>query len=312
MKGDIVYRVYGVHRGRDKDVYFAAYRTLAEAQARIEKLNQPSGVPGWPEKYHDRGFVIRETRVETDFEVPPLPKPRDRFYVRATPKSMGPGRWDYAIVEIFRRGQDNSPIFTFERSYSMLQTFEPFRQAGRDYALVSRDYTKTAVVDLATGKFVAEDSDQYYDKERTRSGAGFCPVGFYVPDWWDLHDASLIPGCEYWDKDKEWPTGEFGFVWGCHWGDDSSWKVQMLDLSRIRDGVLVRDDRFGYVELSTEGYESPVFQPALQRTPTRPPPFIRLWRDNGEVEVIFAVEMAFDLRTGRLDPDVRERLTEKP
>ena len=31
MKGDIVYRVYGVHRGRDKDVYFAAYRTIAEA-----------------------------------------------------------------------------------------------------------------------------------------------------------------------------------------------------------------------------------------------------------------------------------------
>lgn len=32
----------------------------------------------------------------------------------------------------------------------------------------------------------------------------------------------------------ELPKGDFGFVWGCIWGDDSSWKVQYLDLSRIR------------------------------------------------------------------------------
>ena len=33
------------------------------------------------------------------------------------------------------------------------------------------------------------------------------------------------------------------------WGDDNSWKVQYLDLSRAADGILERDDRFGYVEL---------------------------------------------------------------
>ncbi|HXV17732.1 MAG TPA: hypothetical protein VD758_13185, partial [Gemmatimonadaceae bacterium] len=33
------------------------------------------------------------------------------------------------------------------------------------------------------------------------------------------------------------------------WGDDSSWKIQYLDLSQVRTGVLKRDDRFGYIRL---------------------------------------------------------------
>ncbi len=41
----------------------------------------------------------------------------------------------------------------------------------------------------------------------------------------------------------------WGFISGCHWGDDSSWKVQFLDLSRASEGILVRDQRFGYIEL---------------------------------------------------------------
>lgn len=41
---------------------------------------------------------------------------------------------------------------------------------------------------------------------------------------------------------------KFGFVAGCVWGDDSSWKIQHLDLSNPENGVK-RDDRFGYIEL---------------------------------------------------------------
>lgn len=41
----------------------------------------------------------------------------------------------------------------------------------------------------------------------------------------------------------------WGFVGGCVWGDDSSTKVQFLDLSRVAEGVIKRDDRFGYLEL---------------------------------------------------------------
>jgi hypothetical protein len=130
---------------------------------------------------------------------------------------------------------------------------------------------------------------------------GFCPVGFYVPDWWDLHDESIIPGSEYWNADYEWPSGEFGFVWGCVWGDDSSWKVQYLDLARIHSGVIRREERFGYVELATDGHRCPCLEPEAVAPPQRtdPPPFIRLERWEGKTNVTFAVEMRFDLATGQ-------------
>jgi hypothetical protein len=109
--------------------------------------------------------------------------------------------------------QGGRVVASYDRNYSMLQTFEPFRQGDRHYALVSRFYTGTTVLDLATGEIVAEEE---------HSGSGFCPVGFYVPDWWDMHDDTTLPGSMYWTADHEWPNGDFGFVWGCVWGDDSS------------------------------------------------------------------------------------------
>lgn len=296
MRGDIVYRVYGLHDGRDKDIFFGAFRTSAEAEAEIAKLlTREMHGRNWAEQYHNRGFVIREAVVETDFQVPPRPKPRDRFFVRGTPKENRPGTWASTVVEVFRRadsGREPEKVAEYERNYSLLQTFEPFRQRDREFALISRRYTGTAVLDLETGRVVAEEPD---------SSFGFCPVGFYVPDWWDVHDASIIPGSESWNADLEWPSGEFGFVWGCIWGDDSSWKVQHLDLSGARDGVIRRDERFGYVQLATIGHRSPCFEPdvAIPRLGSHPPPFIRVARWNGKTSVTFAVETKFDLASGR-------------
>jgi hypothetical protein len=96
----------------------------------------------------------------------------------------------------------------------------------------------------------------------------------------------------------ERPTGEFGFVWGCVWGDDSSWKVQCLDLRRIREGVISRDERFGYVEISAAGYRPPWLDVEAPR-PSAPPSFIRVSRYDGALRVSFAVEMEFDLASGK-------------
>ena len=41
----------------------------------------------------------------------------------------------------------------------------------------------------------------------------------------------------------------YGFVAGCYWGDDSSWKIQYLDLSQAHRGIVTRDERFGYIVL---------------------------------------------------------------
>src|SRR5262245_10694745 len=286
MRGDVVFRVYGVHEGRENDYFFGAYRTVAEAEAEIAKLRvREMDGRNWAEQYHNRGFVIREAVVQTDFETPPRPKPRDRYFVRSTRKAYGPGILPGSMVEVFRRagaGGEPEKVCEYERNYGLLHTFEPFRQGGREFALISPQYTGTSVLDLATGRVIAEEPV---------SPGGFCPVGFYVPDWWDLHDGSIIPGSEYWKAESEWPTGEFGFVWGCIWGDDGSWKVQYLDLSQILQGVLRREERFGYVELATHGYTSPCLSldTALPENST-PPPFIRVLGSTAEAHVTIAVE----------------------
>ena len=305
MRGDVVFRVYGVHEGRAQDSFFGAFAVRAEAEAEIAKLSaREMHGQGWAARYHNQGFVIREYPVETDFEIPSRPKPRDRYVVKTSEKPNAPGVWSSTAVQVFRRqgGAELERIAEYERNYGMLQTFEPFRQGGRDFALISRDYTRTAVLDLATGAVVAEEVE-------TRGGEGFCPVGFYVPDWWDVNDGSVIPGSQYWDEDREWPTGEFGFVWGCYWGDDSSWKVQYLDLRRIQQGEIARDDRFGYVRLATAGYASPCLSVAPVEAPSsRPPSFIDIERYEGATRVRFAVELDFSLESGRLDEGQRDEL----
>jgi hypothetical protein len=299
MRGDIVYSVYGLHEGREVDQFFGAFRSRSEADARIETLyaTEMNG-RNWAEQYHNKGFVVRETVVAVDFEIPSQPKPRDRYVVKGYPKPNRPGTWDSTLVEVFRRTSSSSgleKICQYERYYALLRTFEPFRQGSRDFALISRDYTKTEVLDLESGNVIAEEVDE----PEGLPGGGFCPVGFYVPDWWDVNDGSVIPGSEHWRADYEWPNGEFGFVWGCHWGDDSSWKVQYLDLRQVQQGLIRREERFGYLELATVGFENPCFN--LERTELQKsvPPFIELRRNNGMTQVTFAVEMAFDLESGK-------------
>lgn len=293
---DVVYRIYGVHEGREKDSYFGAFRTAAEAKAEIDNLllREMNG-QNWAKQYHNQGFVIREAVVETDFKIPSRPKPRDRYFVRSKRKENEPGTWPSTIVEVFRRadaGAEATKVCEYERNYGLLQTFEPFRQGHREFALISPQYTGTSVMDLGTGRVIAAEPD---------SSMGFCPVGFYVPDWWDLHDGSVFPGSESWNSDCEWPSGEFGFVWGCVWGDDSSWKVQLLDLSEIQSGVIRREERFGYVELATDGFRSPCFELEAVASPraSDPPKFIKLERWEGKTKVTFAVEIQFDFAAGQ-------------
>lgn len=302
MRGDIVYCVYGVQAGRDEDVYFGAFRTVVEAEAEIEKLRaREMNGRNWAERYHDRGFVIREVVVETDFEIPTRPAPRDKYFVKLAAKTGPPGTWSTTLVDVFRRNVpigDAEKVCRYERNHAMFQTFEPFRQGDRDLALISRDYTATAVLDLSSGEIIAEEA---------REPNGFCPVGFYVPDWLDVNDESAVPGGKYWTADCEWPVGDFGFVWGCNWGDDSSWKVQYLDLSRVQQGIIARDERFGYVELATDGFRSPCLDPEPPQKRTRPS-FIHVSKWQGIAKVTFAVEMGFDLASGRAEEWHRLRI----
>src|SRR5258707_1142727 len=99
MRGDVVFRIYGVHEGRAKDYCFGAYRSEAAARAAIAKLEAKEMLgSNWARQYHDRGFTIRTAVVETDFEIPELPKPRDRYAVKVAKVEHGERAWDTSRV----------------------------------------------------------------------------------------------------------------------------------------------------------------------------------------------------------------------
>lgn len=270
-----IYEVRAENDGRAHS--FGARQTRGEAETLlVEARDRVERVGG-----HNQRYWIEEIDTTGLFEIPPRPTPRERYSTRVELRSPETA-WPQVRVDILDGDQ---VIASYARNYRMLQTFEPFRQAGRDFALISPDYTGTSVIDLATGQIIAAER---------HDPVGFCPVGFYVPDWWDVHHGWTLPGTLHWTADREWPTGMFGFVWGCVWGDDQSWKVQYLDLSSIQNGILRRDDRFGYLELATH--------PKLE-----PWEFIRCWSDHGELRVEFSTPRTFDLTTGRSIDDLDRR-----
>lgn len=182
-------------------------------------------------------------RDRQKYELPLLGK----YNVRTTPIDNGPKVWNSLLVEIFSvrdvpTSDGDATVATetkigeYTRNYhSLYATFHPFLKGGKEYALYARDYTATRVMSLPDCVDLGgEESD----------GDGFCPVDYYVPtfdreDWTNAEVLDEMPPFE----------GGLGFVAGCYWGDDLDWKVQMLDLSRVEEGIVVREERFGYVKL---------------------------------------------------------------
>lgn len=111
---------------------------------------------------------------------------------------------------------------------------------------------------------------------------GFCPVEFFVPTRVEMETVSDGKIRREWSYNpteedlkpyksnnetyqyEHYPVSAvehapFGFVAGCQWGDDSiAWKVQYLDLSRIEEGVLTRDERFGYLYMGGDSLKDSI------------------------------------------------------
>jgi hypothetical protein len=141
MRSDIVYRVYGIHEGREQDYCFGAFRTVADAEAKIADLRrQQMNGRNWAEQCQNHGFVVRETVVQTDFEIPSRPEPRDRYFDRGMRNEYRPGTIAGTVVEVLRRtSAEGEPekVCEYERDYGLLGTLEPFRQGTREFALIS-------------------------------------------------------------------------------------------------------------------------------------------------------------------------------
>jgi hypothetical protein len=178
-------------------------------------------------------------------------------------------------------------IGEYKRNYSSLyRTFHPFQLRGKWYALYSKDYTSTRLMSLPDCKDVCgEERDQFgfcpvdffvpplsdlifhhfegCPRDDERGGkpdytkACTCQMPHSPECPFVTTKNASCNGCEahkaYDAEHWEWrfPDRVHGFVAGCIWGDDSSWKIEYLDLSRADEGIIKREARFGYVELAS-------------------------------------------------------------
>lgn len=163
-----------------------------------------------------------------------------RFTVKTTEQPTRPGCWNCLLVEVFDGGVK---VGEYQRNYpSLYHTFLPFYKGDKCYALYSPKYMYTRIMSLPDCKDLGGE-----DADNTPYKVHFCPTGYAVPFGEYCVDAPTPEEPHRFVKRAF--DAEFGFVCGRIWGDDSSWKIQYLDLSEAQRGVVRRDDRLGYIEL---------------------------------------------------------------
>ena len=196
----------------------------------------------------------------------------------------GANYWKYLNVGVFRIENDaEEQIGEYKRNYhNLFNTFCYFQKDEKDFALYSPDYTVTRIMELPSCKYIGgEESDAggfcptdyfvptYIEKETSwetvsakgKIGDSTLRKRLNNPDEEDFTES--VESREFIHQTSgelcKVTTSErpltplnyysFGFVAGCFWGDDSSWKIQYLDLSEVEKGILKREERFGYIEL---------------------------------------------------------------
>lgn len=194
--------------------------------------------------------------------------------------------WGYLRVGVFRNAEGaDEQIGEYTRNYrNIYETFFAFESEGRSYALYSPDYTATRVMELPSCRDIGGEESHsggfcpvayfvpaYVDQEMHYSGPPNSPYAegkvlrrrknkAVIDDLkaavsgWDARDLRTDDTKPYRIECKTEATSPltyypFGFVAGCIWGDDSSWKVEYLDLHDVAQGMIRRDHRFGYIEL---------------------------------------------------------------
>lgn len=158
-----------------------------------------------------------------------------KYYTRTSEIETSKGQWSCLKVEILQDLEDGSKpklIGSYNRNYhGLYKTFFPFQKGDKWYALYSKDYEETRVMELPSCDDLGGESSE------------FCPVEYYVPSYEDM--ASKEDNDDWNDQYKE-VAGTFGFVSGCYWGDDNSWKICYLDLTDLRNIKI--EFKFGYIK----------------------------------------------------------------
>jgi hypothetical protein len=185
------------------------------------------------------------------------------FTIGCSPMDNGPGKWKSTKVSVYW-GEDL--IGEYLRNYSSFAevTFYPFRQDNQWYALYSAEYTALRVMRLH------ENTIEDWCGQAP-SSLGFCPTEVLVPKYnrlsYDFNNNGTIEKNEYFTVDVDYEKEsefinetkdvdyqdttycEFGFMSGCVWGDDTSWKIRYIDLSKISERQISITEKFGYWEM---------------------------------------------------------------
>jgi hypothetical protein len=109
--------------------------------------------------------------------------------------------------------------------------------------------------------------------------------------WENIPGANRSCTCkERWDEYNKthhvwhFPDRVHGFIAGCIWGDDSSWKIEYLDLNRADEGIIKREARFGYIAMPDHLH--------LDKA-------IHLGVGNGHMSLKIATQDYYDLESGK-------------
>ena len=231
------------------------------------------------------------------------------YIAKVTDKiNNGSGIINSIRVGVFRVEDDHEEqVGEYIRNYSAFShTFYHFKKDGKDYALYSPHYTATMVMELPSCREIGGEEPNAW---------GFCPIDYYVPSYivreHEFDDnkgehhifqhrhnepsaSLLVPHVDKYDHSR--PLSPllyypFGFVAGCVWGDDSSTKIQYLDLSEVDKGIIKRDNRFGYIEMPDAlSLKQAIDLYSFMYDPD----------EEDAYEVTIAIQKRFDIRTGKM------------
>lgn len=149
------------------------------------------------------------------------------------------GGWNYSCYE-FSTGKSKvkKNIGKLYRNYPKSNKIcQPYLFESNWYILFSEDYNHLSLYDENLNKI-----------NQTKSG--FCPIEVYVPRFkkTDMYCNLVADNQENFNDFKEESFySNFGFISGCHWGDDFSAKIRTLDLSDPE--FFCENEEYGYVQI---------------------------------------------------------------
>ena len=165
------------------------------------------------------------------------------YYIKTTEIKKGEGYWSYILCEIYKGEEKIGEYTRHYPSYSK-ETFYAFSFKGKDYALYSSNYTQIQLMSLPDCKEII------LKEECKKQMANFCPTELYVPMWanttyeYDGEKSNIQQWINTLKKDKDDDYDyEYGYchlalATGCVWGDDTSWKLMLIDLRKIDEGEM--------------------------------------------------------------------------